>query len=348
MKTNNRLTINFVCESAKKTSGFTTYSTCLLQNLQKYNLKINNLTPSKFLNFPIRLLIREKGIIHFSNQTLVSPLILKSNEKTVVTVHDLIYLKYPLILKNAKHITFPIVDWWMYKQKLKSLKKAAKIIAVSANTKKDLIQLLDIPEDNIRVIHEGVSPMFKPVESTKVSNTILYVGNEHPHKNLKKLVLAFAQLKKVVPDAKLIKVGKPGWPGAREELVSLIKKLGITDSVVFKNKVNSIDKEYQKADLFVFPSLYEGFGLPVLEAMASGCPVITANSSSLPEITGKSALLIDPNSVEEITNAMETILKNDDLKRTLIKKGLNQSQKFSWIKTAKETFGIYKEMGDLE
>ncbi len=238
-----------------------------------------------------------------------------------------------------------------------SLKKADKLIAISEFTKSELIKHLRIPEDKIAVVYMGIDhreyrPMpsndeivnkYKLPEDMKI---ILCVGAEIPRKNLSTLIEAFGKLKKDYEGVKLVKVGNPQASGAREKLMKSINKLGLEKEVIFTDFVTEEDlpQIYNAADLYVYPSFYEGFGLPVLEAMACGVPVITSNASSLPEVAGDAAITVDPHDANTLAKAMYDVLTNDQLRENLMKKGLERAKLFSWEKTAKETLKVYEEV----
>jgi glycosyltransferase involved in cell wall biosynthesis len=176
---------------------------------------------------------------------------------------------------------------------------------------------------------------------------VLYVGGEGPRKNLPRLLRAFARVKAALPGVKLIKAGAADLPAWHDRLLTLRSELALDDDVLFVNHLPEEDLVafYNLADLFVFPSLYEGFGLPPLEAMACGAPVVCSDAASVPEVVGDAALTVDPHSVEELAAAMLRVLTEPDLREELRQKGLAQSQRFSWERTAQETIAIYRKFG---
>lgn len=320
--------------------GFNTYSNNLLKELRKNTLEITNNTTKQFLGVPIFSNKKIKSdITHFTHQEIISPFVIR-NKKFVVTVHDLTVKKLNLFDKsNSK---FGFLASKLYDFKLSSLKNADKIIAVSQNTKRDIVEELEIDEEKIKVIYEGVNFEFKQVSnSPKIKHSILYVGNELPHKNLSNLLIAVKIVKKTYPDIKLIKVGASGWKCARDNLMKLAKELDILNNIIFKDKVENLTEEYNSAELFVMPSLYEGFGLPVLEAMACGCPVVSSNSSSLPEVGGNSVLYFNPESPEEIAEKIIRVISDDKLKRKMSIDGLCRAKLFTWENCAKQTSEVY-------
>ncbi|MGB9133330.1 MAG: glycosyltransferase family 1 protein, partial [Methanosarcina sp.] len=175
---------------------------------------------------------------------------------------------------------------------------------------------------------------------------ILYVGSEQPRKNVPFLLEAISQLKKRIPEIKLLKIGNSQVPGAREKLVELIETLGLQEEVIFVGYVseNDITKYYNAADLFVYPSLYEGFGMPPLEAMACGTPVVTSNVTSLPEVVADAAITIDPHEVNAFVEAMYNVLTDEKLRENMIDKGLKRAQLFNWERSAEEMHRVYKQL----
>lgn len=260
----------------------------------------------------------------------------------LLTVHDLARLRF-----NPDRET--IGERILLKLDIREIKRASHIIAVSQNTKSDLIKYLNIPAEMITVIYNGVNHnIFKPVKSRLFDEPyILYVGSERARKNLNRLLEAFSTLKEEFKGLKLVKVGTPGRSAQfRRRILKQIESLGINEDVIFVDSAteNDLPHYYSAASVFVYPSLYEGFGLPPLEAMACGCPVVTSNNSSLPEVVGDAAITVDPHDVDALTNAMREVLTNDGLREAMIEKGLAQAKRFSWEKTAQETSAVYERV----
>jgi glycosyltransferase involved in cell wall biosynthesis len=239
------------------------------------------------------------------------------------------------------------------------LKNADRIITISDNTKNDLIQHLKISPEKIQTIYLGVDENFTIPTKTESDlikqkyslpeSYILYLGSEQPRKNFPFLLKSFYKLKKAhdLPKLKLLKVGRPQIGLVQHnEIIKLIKELNIENEVIFIDHIPDKDLTavYNAASVFVYPSLYEGFGLPPLEAMSCGCPVITSNTSSLPEVVGNAGIMVDPNDVDLLCDKMYQILSNDSLGEELRKKGLNRAKLFNWDKTASETLRIYEEI----
>ncbi|MBW9223589.1 glycosyltransferase family 4 protein [Methanothermococcus sp. SCGC AD-155-E23] len=286
-------------------------------------------------------------IIHNPYQV---PTLFKFKQKYVITVHDLIQILFP---KEVKPLVYLV-------QKImlpKTLRMADKIISVSYHTKRDLIKYLKIPEDKIEVIYHGVDEDYKPLPEKEVEMIkkkynittpfILYVGSLKPLKNIPTLIKAYYKLRKQGLEYKLVITGKKRWK--YREIFKLINKLNLQKDVIFTGYVPREDLPalYNAADLFVSPSLYEGFGLPPLEAMACGTPVITSNTSSLPEVVGDAGIMVDPYDVDGLAKAMYEVLTNDGLREELRKRGLERAKLFNWKKCAEEHLRVYEEVYNI-
>lgn len=268
------------------------------------------------------------------------PIIRRPGLKTVVTVHDLgsEYLPQMHQIKQRLYLSF------MQKIQLKS---ATKIIAVSKATKMDLVKRIGIEEKKIEVIYEGYDKkLFKPYYNLKPirpsfrgKTYYLFVGTVQPRKNLDRIIRAFAK----IADKNLVIAGGKGW--LSDEIYALPKKLGIDDRVKFLGYVpdEKLPTLYSGAVALVFPSFFEGFGLPILEAQACGCPVITSNLSSMPEVAGKGAILVDPYDVEAIAHVMIRV-KREAERGKLIKNGFENIKRFSWEKCAAETLKVLEDV----
>ena len=280
-------------------------------------------------------------IVHLSNQHFARyASFLK--KPFLVTVHDLARCCFQFDKETIRERILLKLD-------IRGIKRASHIIAISQNTKSDLIKYLNIPRERITVIYVGVDhSIFKPVKAKLFHEAyILYVGSERARKNLNRLLQAFSRLKGEFKGLKLVKVGSPGRSDEfRKRTIKQIESLGLDEDVIFMDWVaeNDLPHFYSAASLLAYPSLYEGFGLPVLEAMACGCPVITSNTSSLPEVVGDAAIMVDPYDVDALARAMRKVLTNEGLRKAMIEKGLAQAKKFSWEKTAKETLEVYKKV----
>jgi len=270
-----------------------------------------------------------------------------TDSKIVITIHDLIPILYP--------DTYTMIDRTYWRHVLPLFAKTAEqIITVSESTKNDLVSLLNIDETKVSVTPLGIDNRYKkPLKDNIMTinryylpdQYILYVGTLQPRKNLATLIYAFYKLKQVKQiKHKLVIVGKKGW--LYNDIFKLVNKFNIASEVKFTGYVPDEDLPYlyNAADLFVYPSFYEGFGLPPLEAMACGTPVITSNTSSLPEVVGDAGIMVDPYDVDGLAQAMYEVLTNDDLREDLIKKGIERAKMFSWEKTARETLKVYESV----
>ena len=293
-------------------------------------------------------LVQEKFDIYFSPHFTTTPK--NGFSQTVTTIHDVIFLKNPEY--------WPAALSRYYSKRLKmAVNSSKKIIAVSEATKNDLIHLLKVPKEKIKVVYEGVTPSFHRIidKKTLLNKTaqylnpdtkfILSVGTLEPRKNLPAVVKAFALLPNEIRNQyKIVFVGGKGWQN--EELNQTINDLNLRNKVIFTGFVPDDDLPYiyNRASIFVYPSKAEGFGLPVLEAMACGVPVITSNNSSLPEVMGKAGVLIDPKNEKEIAQAIKNILLKPKLGEKMSLEGIKQAKKFSWVIAAKQTLKVFEEI----
>ena len=290
------------------------------------------------------------GIPHFPNHHLGRFAYLL-NKPFIITVHDI--MRYLDILWNGALISKPSgQDRFWFTADFKAAKRASKVIVPSSHTKKDLVKYLKVPEEKIEVIPHGVDDL-KPRLGKRPCEEpyILYVGTEHPRKNLKTAFKAFKLLKEESPrfkDLKFVKVGRAGGRERRfrEETLKIVDSLGISKDVIFISWASKEDLEsyYTQAELFVFPSIYEGFGWPPLEAMQCNCPVIASNATSMPEVLGDSAILLNPLDEKAWKEAMKEVLTNESLRKELIRKGASHAKKFSWRITAERTSRVYQEI----
>ncbi|NLJ85902.1 MAG: glycosyltransferase family 4 protein [Firmicutes bacterium] len=270
--------------------------------------------------------------------------------KTVVTIHDLI----PLVLPQTCSKTY----LRMALQELPQIvEEADYIIAASFHTKEDLIRILGVREDKIAVIYEAAEPIYKPMchETARtyvreqmgiLGPYILNVGGFSRRKNLMGLVRSFRETLTELPTGcQLVLVGGGGG-GSYEELRLLVDEWGLDKRVLFPGFVplESMPYLYSGAELFVYPSLYEGFGLPPLEAMACGVPVVASNASSIPEVVGRGGLLYDPYGTDSLSEAILRVMGDELLKGLLAERGLEQSARFSWPKAAMETWMVYQSL----
>ena len=269
----------------------------------------------------------------------------------VITIHDLIFLRYPEAFHPAKRAYLKFMTRW-------SARHSAHIIAVSEQTRRDVIELLDIKPGRVTTVHNGVGSQFVPLhddtlarfaqEKRLTRRTVFYVGTLEPRKNITMLLKAFSKLaaEPDFDDTTLVIGGSKGW--YYDEVFATAGRLGLTASerVRFLGRVpdEELPLWYNCASVFVFPSRFEGFGLPLLEAMACGTPVITSNTSSLPEVVGDAGILLPPDEPEAWSAALRKVLTSQDIASSLAAKGLERSTQFSWDRTASETFAVYRRI----
>lgn len=293
--------------------------------------------------FALKNAVNQDRLDIFFNPSHYSPFLL--NCPQVITILDVSYKYFPELFK--KKDLYKLSLWGKY-----SVKAASKILTISENSKGDIIKEYGVLPSKIAVIHLGIkdtnmSKMSKEeiLEKYNIKSPfVLFVGTIQPRKNIKKLIQAFSMLTKEDKETQLVIVGKKGW--MYEDILNSDKEFGIEDRVQFLHDVSNEDLPflYKTAGCFVLPSLYEGFGLPVLEAMRFGCPVITSNISSLPEAGGDAALYVDPNDAEDIARAIKKVLTDEAFRSEMIKKGHEQVKKFSWDKAAMEVIRVFEDV----
>ncbi len=319
-----------------------------------------SLAEQVFFPFYIR---REKlDLIHFTHFNV--PIF--TFTKFIVTIHDLILTHFPTVRATThnyvkyflKNIAYRLVIFF-------ALKRSQKIITVSKFSRNDIIKQFNINPSKIVVTYEGVSSLIKRRDSLFVAKLdkqetldqyhirnrfLLYVGNAYPHKNLEMLIKVFNRLHFKHPELHLVLVGQIDYFYERikklAESLNLWQNANINNPVLFLGYVpdDQLKIIYSEAQVYIFPSFYEGFGLPPLEAMSQSCPVLSSNRSSLPEILGSAALYFDPYDFEDIINKVELILGDDDLREDLKKKGIEQIKKYDWWECARKTLQVYYEV----
>ncbi len=274
----------------------------------------------------------------------------RRRHKLVITIHDLI----PFVLPQT--CSKPYLETAL-REVPEAVEAADYIIAVSFNTKQDLMRILNVPTEKIAVIYEAAEPIYRPIcreearqyVADKLGITgpyILNVGGFSRRKNLISLVRVFRRIKEELPqDCQLVLVGGAGG-GSYEELNSLVDTWGLEKEVRFPGFVAQEDMPYlyNAAELFVYPSLYEGFGLPPLEAMACGVPVVAAAAASIPEVVEDGGLLYDPYDEDGLAEAIIKAMSDSKLRERLILRGYRQKAKFSWARAAAETWMVYQAL----
>ena len=270
--------------------------------------------------------------------------------RSVVTIHDCIHLRFPQYLPNRLAHAYAHSSLWI------ATHRASRILTVSETSKRDILDFFKVPESKIDVIYNAIDERFwEPPPAEEIDHVreryqlddpfVLYAGNIKPHKNIERLIEAFYTLKKRGFDnVKLLIIGDEISRYAtlrravhRHKLHKHVRFFGFVPD-------KTLASLYRLAAVFVFPSIYEGFGLPPLEAMASGTPVITSNVSSLPEVVGDAAVLIDPYQSDEIADAMERVLTDETLRADLRRRGLERARHFSWERSIRRVREIYGEV----
>ncbi len=302
-------------------------------------------SPGEFLFFGRQALREGVDLFHAPHYTLPSGL----QGRSVVTIHDLIHLKLPQYFSSAQraYARFMVAQ---------AVRNAGAIIASSRNTKGDLIELFGIAEERVTVVHLGISESFRPIEAAQIEQFrqkhelaapyLLYVGNVKPHKNVATLLRAFSRIRPRYPDLRLAFVG--GRCLQDQDLASLARRLGITD---FIRDLGRIDEQevlgaYNAAEMLILPSLYEGFGFTVLEAMACGTPTVVSDGGSLPEVAGDASLACDPGDPDSFVGAIETLLTDTVRRAQLISLGRERIKRFTWQETARQTLKVYEKVID--
>ncbi|MDD3285119.1 MAG: glycosyltransferase family 1 protein [Patescibacteria group bacterium] len=328
-------------------------------NIRKVEVPLRWYSWREQLFFPAILKKEKLDLVHFPhfNVPLFTPV------PFVVTIHDLILTRFP----SRRASMLPAAFYWLkqaaYRLVIRTaIRRARAIITVSEFTRRDIINKFKAKPEKIFVTYEGVADLEKKeiagkIEEEKVLQCyqisepfLLYVGNAYPHKNLEVLLTVFKSLLALYGRLSLVMVGKDDYfyqrVKAKASDLSLWQSDGGDNKVFFPGYVPDADLAvlYRRALFYVFPSLYEGFGLPPLEAMAHSCPVVSSNQASLPEIIGGAALYFNPYSQEDMLSKLEFLLKNEEYRRQLIERGLERIKDFSWQECARQTLEIYRRI----
>lgn len=265
----------------------------------------------------------------------------------IVTIYDLSFMRYP----NSFNPLNRIYLTWAVQH---AARHADYLIAISESTKRDLVELVGARPERIRVIYCGKDDAFAPptdraaLEAWRAARgvpdkMILFVGTIEPRKNIVRLLRAFARAKRAARlPHRLVLIGARGWKYA--EVDRTLAQENLANEVMFAGYVpqDELPRWYQAADAFVYPSLYEGFGMPPLDAMASGTPVIASNAASLPEVVGAAALQVSPTDEDALADAIIRVLTDTALREQMIARGLEQAARFSWTRAARETMALYR------
>lgn len=293
--------------------------------------------------FSLPLLVRRERLDLLHSLHYTRPLFLPC--ASVVTFHDMSFFLYPQLHTLGKRLFFP-------RAIRSSARRADALLTISESTRQDAINLLGIPEEKIFTTHLGVTPDFQPISNVEQLEAVrikyqlpekflLYVGVVEPRKNLPLLIQSMRDILDEGIDHSLVMVGRMGW--MYQDVLYQIDNLGLKEKINFAGYVPSEDLPmvYNLADVLVYPSVYEGFGLPPLEALACGTPVITTAVSSMPEHVGQAGILIPPGDGQALTQALLQVLTDRDLRKQLSKKGPEQAAQFTWKRTSQETLSVY-------
>jgi glycosyltransferase involved in cell wall biosynthesis len=319
------------------------------ENFRPVTESAGNYSISEQLRIPLALR-RERVTLFHAPHYVLPPLV---PCRSVVTIHDCIHLMFPQYLPSRLALRYAHMSISM------AARRATRILTVSESSKRDILRFVDAPPEKIDVIHNAIDERFaiEPLEEDVVrvrerfqlqDEFVLYAGNVKPHKNLERLIDAFHLVRQRGLDhIKLVMIGDEISRYAvlrravhRHQLHKYVRFLGYVPE-------NTLAVMYRLAGVFVFPSLYEGFGLPPLEAMASGTPVVTSNVSSLPEVAGDAALLVDPYDPAAIADGIYDVLVNENTRRTLRQRGLQRAKQFSWEQSVGRVREIYQEVAQV-
>jgi glycosyltransferase involved in cell wall biosynthesis len=306
-------------------------------NCRKYPL--GNFVSRNFVTLPRNLAKQGADIFHATYWTRFWD---TAPYKKLVMIHDISFVCFPLGFKRHERLVYANLI-------KRSAQKAEHILTISEHSKTDIAEQWGISTDRISVACCGVDSEFTPKGASdqpmpEGAPYILYVGNLHPRKNLVRLLDAYVLLRREGFEHQLKIVGQKAWMYG--DIFETVRRHRLESSVEFTGYVSNsqLVKLYQNAEVSAYPSLYEGFGLPVLEAMACGCPTVTSRTTSLPEVAGDACILVDPESVVSIADGLKRVLSDADLRRDMTQKGLRQAQKFTWEKTARKTLSVYQKL----
>ncbi len=328
---------SYILYSNAKKNPFTGFENARLKHIEASAAK---------WHFKVIKDLKEEGVdLFFAPTSYIIPAFAPKNLRVIITVHDLVAFLFP-----ATHDTKAMIVERLTLRR--ALKRVSDVFVVSENTKKDLLKKFKFREKKIHLTPCAASQVFSgPVTEEELAefkkeknlpdNFLLAVGTLEPRKNISTLIKSFVNVKKWHPDYKLVLAGKKGWK--YDQIESTLKKYNMEKEVIFPGylKDGELKKMYKLAKVFVFPSLYEGFGIPPLEAMASGCPVISSNLSSMPEVIGDAGILIDPTNAYKLADAISGLIENDNVRNMMIERGYRQAEKFTWEASARAALNVF-------
>jgi glycosyltransferase involved in cell wall biosynthesis len=314
----------------------------------------------EFFNiYPVSAGLHQNTVKHFTHQLMGSMLATHRDlSPVIITVHDIV----PYLMRDDPEQCeyHHFYDRWVDNRAMHSLRRADFLISISEYTKKMLVEHLGCAADKIQVILYGLDhEIFRPLPGDDAFRAryqldpgcryLLYVGSENPRKNLPRLVEAFAQVRSKFPNIRLLKVGTPENLEHYQKLQRQIHALELDEAIRFINHPPQEDlvRLYSAADVFVFPSLFEGFGMPPLEAMACGAPVVCSNAASLPEVVGDAAITLDPLDIQGWADAIVTVLQDQDLSQDMRRRSIAWAGQFTWERNAHETLKVYEQANQL-
>lgn len=336
--------------SGKTLSGIGRYTECLIRGLSSVGSpchfihideKMAPYSPYSIMN-QLRLpaVLEQYHVELYHSPDFAIPILLRKNLPCVVTIHDLIPWKYPHFTPKAKKNRF----LWLFRLFIREVvKRADKIIAVSHTTATDIEECFPADSSRILVVYNGIDPVFFKSHDEKKGNYILYVGRADPYKNICAALSAYARASetyKIPHNFLIIGESDPRYTGSQ----ALVEHLNLQNRVTFSGHLSheELIKAYRGADLLLMPSRYEGFGYPVIEAMACGIPVIISQAPALVEIAGTHAISVDPDNTDEFAEAINNVLTDSALSNRLSREGREHARNFTIEKMARETLKVYE------
>ncbi len=324
-----------------------------ISNPDTIQCKINNYTlnglysrlDGLYKHISFDFLFNSKVDIHHAHNFFLP---YKLKEPSVVTIYDMVYKLFPETMDQGN------LDL-LNKIMPRSVTESTKILTISENSKREISEILGIQPEKIAIAYPGYDPtIFKVIPKEQTIETlskfnlkkpfILYLGTLEPRKNVERIVEAYASLTHLQRDYDLVLAGSIGWKS--EKIFELIDRYNLKENVHITGYISQPEQValYNEATCFVFPSLYEGFGMPALEAMACGCPVITSNTSSLPEVVGNAGILVNPLDSSEIASSIQSVLEDDARRTSMIQLNKQQITKFTWTNTAESVISLYNSL----
>ncbi len=324
----------------KSYTGIENYTMYILENLSK-KIDIGVVKPKTSNRYLSHLW--NHFILPFSSGDVLfcpantAPIFVPKSKKLVMTVHDVAFLTYPKSFSKFFQIYYsfliPI-----------NIKRADRIITISEASKNEILRLFPHAKDKIDIIPLGIDKKYRVVENIKKRKQILYVGSMNERKNLIGIVEAYESLVKELGYELVIVGNFFNLFSLSNEMKEILLRAEKNEKIIFKQGLDdeALIKEYNISTLLIFPSFYEGFGLPPLEAMACGTPVITSNVSSMPEVCGDAALYLDPYNIKDILEKIQYLIDNGDLQKDMVKKGLQRVKNFTWEKSAQQHLEVFE------